>query len=123
MGNVRVQTHAATDLGEVHLWLARYRGTVVELDRGRRVALGAPISGARALISAVVLEEGSRPGAQLGGVLRVLGNPAGTEPVRLEFDGRSPSGLPNGEAHDVAASMLEAIAERIASDRAVQNVA
>lgn len=123
MGTVRIEMDASVNLSDVAYWIRQHRGEVVELDRTTRLALGAPISGARAMVVAILLQDDLHPGPQLGGVLRALSNRTDAEPARLVFEGRSPLGLPSDEAHRVASSMLDAISEHIAAEGAVANVA
>ena len=123
MNTIRIETDGAADLGRVYLWLTRHRGQVVELDGARRVALGVPITGARAVIIAAVLQEDGATGPQLGGVLRAISNRAVDEPVRLVFEGRSPVGLTRDEAESAASELLERVNEQIASHEVVAKVA
>ena len=123
MNTIRIETDGAADLGRVYLWLTRHRGQVVELDGARRVALGVPITGARAVIIAAVLQEDGATGPQLGGVLRAISNRTVDEPVRLVFEGRSPAGLTRDEAESAASELLERVNEQIASDEVVAKVA
>ena len=123
MGTIRIETDGSSDLARVYLWLTRHRGQMVDLDGHRRITLGVPISGARAVIVAAVLQDDRRPKPQLGGVLRALSNRTGAEPVRLIFEGRSPGGLARDEAEVVAAQVLERINEHIAADELEARVA
>lgn len=123
MSAIRIETDGASDLASVYLWLSRHRGQIVEIDRTKRLTFGVPISGARAVIVAVVLQDDGRPGPQLGGVLRAISNRTDAEPVRLVFEGRSPSGLEPAEAQLLAAEIVDRISEQIAADDAVLNVA
>ena len=120
---IHMETDGASDLAGVYLWITRHRGQIVELDSTKRLAIGSPILGARAVIVAAVLQDDHRPGPQLGGVLRALANRTAAEPVRLIFEGRSPAGLAPHEAEAVAAELLERVNEQIASDRLVAKVA
>src|SRR5256885_13466609 len=90
MNAIRIETDGAAGLGRVYLWLTRHRGQVVELDGARRLALGVPITGARAVIIAAVMQDDGTTGPQLGGVLRAISNRTVDEPVRLVFGGCSP---------------------------------
>jgi hypothetical protein len=123
MSAIRIETDGTSDLASVYLWLSRHRGQIVEIDRGKRLTFGVPISGARAVIVAVVLQDDGRPGPQLGGVLRAISSRTDAEPVRLVFEGRSPSGLDPTEAQLLAAEVVDKISEQIAADDAVLNVA
>lgn len=123
MSTVRIDSDGTSDLATVYLWLSQHRGEVLELDRGRRLILGTPISGARAVIVAVVLQDDDHPGPQIGGVLRALAIRTEFEPVRLVFEGRSPAGLADGDAQRIAAEMLDAISQQIASEGAIADVA
>ena len=120
---IRIETDGSSDLSRVYLWLTRHRGQTIDLDGNRRIALGVPISGARAVIVAAVLQDDRRPRPQLGGVLRALSNRTEAEPVRLVFEGRSPGGLPRDEAELVATQVLERINEHIAADELEARVA
>ena len=123
MNAIRIETDGASDLASVYLWLSRHRGQIVEIDRTKRLTFGVPISGARAVIVAVVLQDDGRPGPQFGGVLRAISNRTAAEPVRLVFEGRSPAGLEPAEAQLLAAEIIDRISEQIAADDAVLNVA
>jgi hypothetical protein len=121
MSTIRIETDGTSDLASVYLWLTRHRGQAV--DRTKRLVFGVPISGARAVIVAVSLQDDRRPGTQLGGVMRAISSRVDTEPVRLVFEGRSPGGLTPDEAEGVATRILQTISEQIASDGLVENVA
>ena len=123
MSTIRIETDGTSDLARVYLWLTRHRGQAIELDRTKRLVFGVPISGARAVIVAVSLQDDRRPGAQLGGVMRAISSRVDTDPVRLVFEGRSPGGLTPSEAERVATRILDAISHQIASDDLVENVA
>jgi hypothetical protein len=123
MNTIRIETDGAGDLGRFFLWLTRHRGQIVELDATKRLALGNPISGARAVIVAAVLQDDQRPGPQLGGVLRAISNRTVEEPVRLVFEGRSPAGLARDDAESVAAELLDRVNEQIASEELIARVA
>src|SRR6266550_3536595 len=101
----------------------RHRGQAIELDHSKRLVFGVPISGARAVIVAVVLQDDLKPGTQIGGVLRAISSRVDTEPVRLVFEGRSPAGLSPAAAEAAATKVLEAISEQIVGDELVENVA
>jgi len=123
MNPIRVEADGTTDLAHVYLWLSRHRGQVVQLDRSRRLAFGVPISGARAVIAAVVLHDDEQPGTQVGGVLRALANRTNAEPVRLVFEGRSPAQVSREEASASATRLLDEIATLVADDEPVAHVA
>jgi hypothetical protein len=123
MNPIRVEADGTTDLAQVYLWLSRHRGQVVRLDRSRRLALGVPISGARAVIAAVVLHDDELPGTQVGGVLRALANRTNAEPVRLVFEGRSPAQVSREEASASATRLLDEIATLVADYEPVAHVA
>ena len=123
MSTIRIETDGSSDLARVYLWLTRHRGQAIELDRTKRLVFGVPISGARAVIVAVSLQDDRRPGTQLGGVMRAISSRVDTDPVRLVFEGRSPGGLTPSEAERVATRILDAISHQIASDDLVENVA
>ena len=120
---IRIETDGANDLGETMSWLARHRGEVVRLDGTKRLVLGNPISGARAVIIAAVLQDDGHPGPQLGGVVRALSNRTETEPVRLVFEGRSLAGLPRDEAEAIATKILERISGLVADSEEMAEVA
>jgi len=123
MSTIRIETDGTSDLARVYLWLTRHRGQAIELDRTKRLVFGVPISGARAVIVAVSLQDDRRPGAQLGGVMRAISSRVDSDPVRLVFEGRSPGGLTPSEAERVGTRILDAISHQIASDDIVENVA
>jgi len=123
MNPIRVEAAGKTDLAHVYLWLSRHRGQVVQLDNTRRLAFGVPISGARAVIAAVVLHDDEQPGAQVGGVLRALANRTDAEPVRLVFEGRSPARVSREEARASATRLLDEISALVADDEPVAHVA
>lgn len=120
---IRIETDGASDLDRVHMWLTRHRGEVLSLDGSRRLALGTPISGARAVIISAVVQDDAHPGPQLGGVVRALSNRSDFEPVRLVFEGRSPAGLPREDAEAIATAILERIAWLVVDDQPVAEVA
>ena len=119
---IRTETDGAGDLAQTARWLMRHRGRVLNLDGTRRLTLGAPISGARSVIVAAVLQDGeSTP--QLGGVVRALASRYESEPARLVFEGRSPAGMPRAEAEAVAVEVLERIARLVVDRPALAEVA
>jgi hypothetical protein len=120
---IRIEHDGASDLASVLLWLTRHRGEVIALDERKHLELGTPISGARAVIIAAVLQDEDRPGPQLGGVLRAISSRTDGEPVRFVFDGRSPGGLSREQAETVAAELLEQVDRQIARDELVAKVA
>lgn len=123
MSTVRLEFDGSNNLASVYLWLSQHRGEVLELDRNRRLILGVPISGARAVIVAVVLQDDLHPGPQIGGILRALSTRADSEPAHLVFEGRSPAGLSSDEANKIAAEVVHVISQQIASESAIANVA
>lgn len=120
---IRIETDGASDLARMTLWLGRHRGEVVRIDESKRLLLGTPITGARAVIIAAVLQDDGRPGPQIGGVVRALANRTDAEPVRLVFEGRSPAGLPREQAEAIAAEVLERISGLALEDRPMAEVA
>lgn len=128
---VRIESDSASDLARVYVWLSRHRGQSVDLGNGSqtrlagggRLSFGIPMSGARAVISAVNLYLDGTEEPVLGGVLRALSNRTAGGPARLVFDGRSPARLPREEAQLTAAEMLDTIVELIAADDLVAEVA
>lgn len=120
---MRIEFDGAIDLAGVYIWLSQHRGEVIEVNRTQRLILGVPISAAKAVIVAVVLQDDQRPGPQMGGVLRALSTRADSEPVRFVFEGRSPATLSSDEAYTIAAQMVDAVSQQISSGEAVANVA
>src|SRR2546427_11104382 len=116
MSTIRIETDGSSDLARVYLWLTRHRGQAIELDRTKRLVFGVPISGARAVIVAVSLQDDRRPGTQLGGVMRAISSRVDTDPVRLVFWVRSPGGLTPIDAERVVTCILDASAHHIACD-------
>src|SRR5689334_23354633 len=116
MGTIRIEADGASEMSTVYRWLANHRGQAVPLATDRTLTLGAPISGARAVIIAAVLNNG------VGGVLRALANLTGP-PVRFVFDIRSRAGLDAGEVRAIGAEALVAISRQIAEDDVVTQVA
>jgi hypothetical protein len=123
MNPIRVEADGRTDLAHVHLWLSQHRGQVVQLDRSRRLSFGVPISGARAVIAAVVVHDDEQPGTQVGGVLRALANRTDAEPVRLVFEGRSPAQVSREDASASATRLLDEISTLVAEVEPVAHVA
>src|SRR5262252_865459 len=105
MGAIRIEVDGGNDMTQVYSWLSRNRGQVVSLDGERRVTLGVPISGARAVIVAAVLENG------MGGVLRAVSHPAGGA-ARLVFDVRSRGGLEREVVREIGEEVVEAISRQ-----------
>src|SRR5438309_10049765 len=116
MSTIRIETYGTSDLARVYLWLTRHRGQAVELDRNKRLVFGVPISGARAVIVAVSLQDDRRPGTQLGGVMRAISSRIDSEPVRLVFEGRSPGGLTPDATERVATGVRQAMSQQSRSD-------
>jgi hypothetical protein len=123
MAVIRIEADGASDLSRVYLWLSRHRGQNLELDPNRRIAFGTPISGARAVIVAVALQDQDNPGFQLAGVVRAISSPTEADPVRLVFEGRSAAGIAPDKAQALATKILDAISEQIAVGELVENVA
>jgi hypothetical protein len=116
MGTIRIEADGATEMSRVYRWLADHRGQAVPLTTNRTLTLGAPISGARAVIIAAVLNNG------VGGVLRALANLTGP-PVRFVFDIRSRAGLDADDVRAIGAEALDAISRQIAEDEVESQVA
>lgn len=116
MGAIRIERDGESALDRVRGWLTRHRGEVLRLDGTRRVALGSPITGARAVIIAATVEDEGRPGPELGGVIRALSARTDGEPARLVFEGRAAGGLAPDRAEVVATEMLRVINRQIAED-------
>jgi hypothetical protein len=116
MGTIRIETDGTTEMSRVYKWLTSHRGQVVPLDTDRTLTLGVPISGARAVMIAAVLNNG------VGGVLRALANITGP-PIRFVFDIRSKAGLDANEVRVIGAEALDAISRQIAEDGVVGQVA
>ena len=123
MAVIRIEADGVSDLSRVYLWLSRHRGQNLQLDPNRRIAFGTPISGARAVIIAVALQDVDNPGFQLGGVVRAIASPTEAEPVRLVFEGRSTAGLAPDKAQALATQILDTISEQVAVDELVEKVA
>jgi len=123
MSAIRTESDGANDLARVYLWLSRHRGKSVELDRGSRLELGVPISGARAVIVGVALHPEGVEAPSLGGVVRAISDGSGGAPVRLVFDGRALAGLSRSEALSLADDLLATIDDLVAEDVLVANVA
>ena len=95
-------------------WLSRHRGQTLELDRARQLEFGVPISAAGAVLVAVTLQDGDPTTTQLGGVVRAIANRSVADPVRLVFEGRSPSHLRPKDAETAASEMLDTISRLVA---------
>lgn len=122
MSAIRTESDGANDLARVYLWLSRHRGASMKLERGVRLELGLPISGARAVIVGASLHRDGVEAPILGGVIRAIAKLGGA-PARLIFDGRALAGLSRGEAQALADDLLSAIDDVIADDGLVANVA
>ena len=112
MGKIRIESDGASEMSSVYEWLSSHRGQVVPLGREKTVTLGVPISGARAVIIAAVLNNG------VGGVFRALSSLTGS--VRFVFDVRSRGGLDPDQVRVVGGETLDAIARQIAEDAVAQ---
>ena len=123
MSTIRIEADGAGDLSSVYDWFTRHRGDVVELDRGRTVAFGIPIVGARAVIVAVTLQDEGQSGPQLGGVVRAISNRTNLQPVRLVFEGRSPAGLAPDKAEALATQILDVVSKEITTGELAERVA
>ena len=121
MSAIRIETDGAGDVARVYRWIARHRGQNVELDGGRSLSVGAPISGARAVIVAVGLQEAGT--SRIAGVLRALSGPSAPDHVRFVFEGRSPGMLGSEEGEALALELVEGISAQIAGEQPVENVA
>ena len=104
-------------------WLSRHRGQTLDLDRMRQLEFGVPISAARAVLVAVTLQDGERGATQLGGVVRAIASRSESQPVRLVFEGRSPSYLEPGDAATAASELLETISRLVGQDEQSEAVA
>jgi len=120
---IHIEAQAATDLERVHDWFSAHRGQRIALDPGRRIELGAPISGARAVLVAVTMQTAEATAPQLGGVVRVLASRRSEEPALLVFEGRSPAHIPDEDARLAAAELLEAISSLAAGREFMAEVA
>ena len=116
MDTIRIETDQASGMSHINGWLSRHRNGVVRLDSDRNLTLGVPITGARAVIVAAVLDNG------VGGVLRALSNFSG-RPVRLVFDIRSRGGLEAEAVRRVGAEALDSISCQIGEEDLISRVA
>lgn len=116
MGVIRIEADGGSAMSDTYSWFSRHRNQVVTLDSHRRVRLGVPISGARAVIVAAVLDNG------IGGVLRALANLTGP-PVRLVFDVRARGGLAPEKVQVDGAEILDSISRQISEEESVSRVA
>jgi hypothetical protein len=116
MGAIRIEADGKSEMSRVYRWLTSHRGQVVQLGSDTTLTLGVPISGARAVIIAAVLNNG------VGGVLRALANLTGP-PIRLVFDIRARAGLNPSELRAIGAEALDAISRQIAEDDVISQVA
>lgn len=122
MGTIRIETEGSVDLASVYSWMTRHRGQVVALDETRGLALGLPITGARSVLVAAVVQDETRPEPELGGVVRALSNRTDAEPVKLVFEGRSP-GRTRDEAEAIATGILQRISGLVVDDMPLAEVA
>jgi len=120
---IRLETTAGARLAQVQDWFAAHRGQTIGLSSDRRLELGAPISGARAVLVAVTLQSADAPAPDLGGVVRALASRRGDEPALLVFEGRSPAHMADDDARSLASDMLEAISGMAAGDEIMAEVA
>jgi len=123
MSTIRIEAEGPGGLSQVYEWFTRHRGSIIELDRSRRLGFGIPIIGARAVIVAVTLQDERQPRPQLGGVVRAISNRTDLEPVRLVFEGRSPIGMSPDEAEALATEILDVVAKRMIAGELVERVA
>lgn len=120
---IHIEAQAATDLEQVQAWISTHRGQRIALDLERHVELGAPISGARAVLVAVTVQTAESPAPELGGVVRALASRRREEPALLVFKGRSPAHLPDQDARRAAAELLDAISRLAAGHELMAEVA
>ena len=113
---IRIEADETVAMPQVYSWLNRHRNDVVTVGPERKLKLGVPISGARAVIIAAVVDSG------IGGMLRALSNLSGP-PVRLVFDIRSKGGRPAEEIRAVGSEVLDSISRQIAEEDLVSRVA
>lgn len=123
MSRIRIEADGTTDLSRVYLWLSAHRGQTVDLDETRRVALGTPISGARAVIVAASVQDDNLPGPQLGGVLRALSNLDPRQPVRFAYDVRATAGLDAATVEHVGSDVVRAVSALIGEAQPAAKVA
>lgn len=123
MAAIRIEADGTSNWTRVYLWLSRHRQQQIELDQSRRIALGTPISGARAVIIGVALQDDERPGSEVGGVVRAISNRADDAPVKLVFEGRSAGNVSPDQAKALAAQILDVITEQISADGLYEDVA
>ncbi|HEV2414587.1 MAG TPA: hypothetical protein VGX27_07245 [Candidatus Dormibacteraeota bacterium] len=116
MGAIRIEADGGSAMADTYSWFSRHRNQVVTLDAHRSVRLGVPISGARAVIVAAVLDNG------IGGVLRALVNLTGS-PIRLVFDVRARGGHGPEEVRSAGAEVLDSISRQISEEESVYRVA
>jgi hypothetical protein len=114
MGNLRVEADGISNLADVHRWMSDHRGQVVELDGHRRLALGLPISGARAVIVPTLLQDDAHPGPQLRGVLRALVSGDGRAPVKMVFDVASRGAFDHSTVREVGSDVLHSVSVLVA---------
>ena len=120
---IHIKAQAATDLIHVQEWFSAYRGQTIGLDRERRVELGAPISGAGAVLVPVTMRSAREATPDLGGVVRALAGRHGAAPAVLVFEGRSPAQMADEDARFAAADLLEAISALAAGQELMTEVA
>jgi hypothetical protein len=121
---IRAERTALTGLPRIYIWLAQHRGATVELPGdSRRLAIGFPLTAARAAICAVSLHNRGDKAPLVSGCLRAIAGPDETEPVRLIFTGRAQARLARGEAETLASEMLDSLAECILFDDLLESVA
>jgi hypothetical protein len=123
MDAIRTETRGAIDLARARQWLSRHRGQVIELSPAGQLELGVPITGAGAVLVAVTLQNSRDRAPELGGVVRALASPVEGEPIRLVFEGRSPTHLAPAQAQSAASELLVAMSELLAEDDPIAEVA
>ena len=122
-GGIHIEAQAATDVERVHDWFSAHRGQRIALDPERRVELGTPISGARAVLVAVTVQTAEATAPELGGVVRALAGRRSEEPALLVFEGRSPAHMRDEDARLAAAELLAAISSLAAGRELIAEVA
>jgi hypothetical protein len=120
---IRIEAEAGTDLAHVQKWFSANRGQQISVDGQRRIELGAPISGARAVLVAVTMQTSDASAPELGGVVRALARRSDQEPALLVFEGRSPAHIPDEDARTAAAGVLELISNLAAGHELIAEVA
>ncbi len=123
MGTIRVETGGTSNVADVYRWLSDHRGQVVDLDEQKRIALGIPISGARAVIVAAVVQDDTRPGPQLRGTLRALSTADDREPARMIFDVRATGAVDSSTVRELGSGVLQSVTALVSRSEALSTVA